>query len=65
VLRSFVTGTWGEDFGTSPMLPGDTLHANYVASWNSNWVKANSKIVFYVYNPDNYHILQVIAVSID
>lgn len=65
VLRDFVTGTWGESFATSPILTGDTISASYSKSWNSNWVKSNCHAVFYVYNPDNYRILQVIQTEIN
>ena len=65
VLRDYVTDTWGESFGTSPMLPGDTLSGNYSIAWNTDWVQSNAAVVVYVFNPTNYRILQVIEVPIN
>ena len=65
VLRAFVTPTWGEQLGNSPMLPGDELTCSHNIAWNTNWVKSNSAVVVYVYNPINYRILQVVEASID
>ena len=65
VLRDYVTDTWGTSFGTSPMVPGDTLSGTYSLTWNPSWVKSNSAVVVYVYNPTNYRILQVVQASID
>ena len=65
VLRDYVTDTWGTSFGTSPMVPGDTLSGTYTLAWNTDWVQSNTAIVVYVFNPDNYRILQVIEVPVD
>lgn len=65
VLRDYVTDTWGTGFGTSPMVPGDTLSGTYTLAWNTDWVQSNAAIIVYVFNPDNYRILQVIEVPID
>lgn len=65
VLRDYVTDTWGESFGTSPMLPGDTLSGNYTIAWNSDWVQSNAAVVVYVFNPTNYRILQVIEIPVN
>jgi len=65
VLRDYVTDTWGTTFGTSPMAPGDTLSGTYTLAWNSDWVQSNAAVVVYVFNPDNYRILQVIEVPVD
>ena len=65
VLRDYMTDTWGESFGTSPMLPGDTLSGNYSIAWNTDWVQSNAAVVVYVFNPTNYRILQVIEVPIN
>lgn len=65
VLRDFVTDTWGERFGTSPILPSDTLSSNYSIAWNTDWVQSNTAVVVYVYNPSNYRILQVIEVPVN
>ena len=65
VLRDYVTDTWGESFGTSPMLPGDTLSGNYSIAWNTDWVQSNAAVVVYVFNPTNYRILQVIEVPVN
>ena len=65
VLRDYVTDTWGESFGTSPMLPGDTLSGNYTIAWNSDWVQSNAAVVVYVFNPSNYRILQVIEIPVN
>ncbi len=65
VLRDYVTDTWGTSFGTSPMVPGDTLSGTYTLAWNTDWVQSNAAIVVYVFNPDNYRILQVIEVPVD
>jgi len=34
-------------------------------AWNSDWVQSNTAVVVYVFNPDNYRILQVIEVPVD
>ncbi|MDG1055113.1 MAG: Omp28 family outer membrane lipoprotein [Schleiferiaceae bacterium] len=65
VLRDYVTDTWGESFGTSPMLPGDTLSGNYTIAWNTDWVQSNAAVVVYVFNPSNYRILQVIEIPVN
>ena len=65
VLRDYVTDTWGESFGTSPMLPGDTLSGNYSIAWNTDWVQSNAAVVVYVFNPSNYRILQVIEIPVN
>ena len=65
VLRDYVTDTWGESFGTSPMLPGDTLSGNYTIAWNTDWVQSNAAVVVYVFNPTNYRILQVIEIPVN
>jgi len=65
VLRDYVTDTWGESFGTSPMLPGDTLSGNYTIAWNSDWVQSNAAVVVYVFNPTNYRIHQVIEIPVN
>lgn len=65
VLRGFATDHWGDDFGTSPMVTSDTLTASQTYSWNSDWVKANSAVVVYVFNPENYKILQVVEAEIN
>jgi len=65
VLRDYVTDTWGTSFGTSPMVPGDTLSSTYTLAWNADWVQSNAAVVVYVFNPDNYRILQVIEVPVD
>jgi hypothetical protein len=65
VLRDYVTDTWGNSFGTSPMVPGDTLSGTYTLAWNTDWVQSNAAVVVYVFNPDNYRILQVIEVPVD
>ena len=65
VLRDYVTDTWGTSFGTSPMVPGDTLSGTYTLAWNADWVQSNAAVVVYVFNPDNYRILQVIEVPVD
>lgn len=65
VLRGFATDHWGDDFGTSPMITSDTLTASQTYSWNSDWVKANSAVVVYVFNPENYKILQVVEAEIN
>ena len=65
VLRDYVTDTWGNSFGTSPMVPGDTLSGSYSLAWNTDWVQSNTAVVVYVFNPDNYRILQVIEVPVD
>ncbi|MCH1402169.1 MAG: Omp28-related outer membrane protein [Schleiferiaceae bacterium] len=65
VLRDYVTDTWGTSFGTSPMVPGDTLSGTYTLAWNTDWVQSNAAVVVYVFNPDNYRILQVIEVPVD
>jgi hypothetical protein len=65
VLRDYVTDTWGDDFGTSPMVKGDTLSGTYTLAWNNDWVKDNSAVVVYVFHPDNYRILQVIEVPVN
>lgn len=65
VLRDFVTPTWGEEIGTSPLVPGDELTASFTLPWNNDWVQSNSAVVAYVFNPENYRILQVIEVDID
>ncbi|MEC8458794.1 MAG: Omp28-related outer membrane protein [Bacteroidota bacterium] len=65
VLRDYVTDTWGTSFGTSPMVPGDTINGTYSLTWNTDWVKSNSAVVVYVYNPINYRVLQVVEVGID
>ena len=65
VLRDYVTDTWGESFGTSPMLPSDTLSGNYTIAWNSDWVQSNAAVVVYVFNPTNYRILQVIEIPVN
>lgn len=65
VLRDYVTDTWGESFGTSPMLPGDTLSGSYSIAWNTDWVQSNAAVVVYVFNPTNYRILQVIEVPVN
>jgi hypothetical protein len=65
VLRDYMTDTWGESFGTSPMLPGDTLSGNYSIAWNTDWVQSNAAVVVYVFNPTNYRILQVIEVPVN
>jgi hypothetical protein len=65
VLRDYVTDVWGEAFGTAPMQPGETISDTYSLPWNSQWVQANCDVVVYVYNPDNYRVLQVIKVPIN
>ena len=65
VLRDYVTDTWGNSFGNSPMVPGDTLSGTYTLAWNADWVQSNAAVVVYVFNPDNYRILQVIEVPVD
>ena len=65
VLRDYVTDAWNTSFGTSPMVPGDTINGTYSLAWNTGWVKSNSAVVVYVYNPINYRILQVVEVGID
>ena len=65
VLRDYVTDTWGESFGTSPMLPGDTLSGNYTIAWNTDWIQSNAAVVVYVFNPTNYRILQVIEIPVN
>ena len=65
VLRDYMTDTWGESFGTSPMLPGDTLSGNYSIAWNTDWVQSNAAVVVYVFNPSNYRILQVIEIPVN
>jgi hypothetical protein len=65
VLRDYVTDTWGNSFGTSPIVPGDTLSGTYTLAWNTDWVQSNAAVVVYVFNPDNYRILQVIEVPVD
>ncbi len=65
VLREFITPTWGEEIGNSPMLPGDEYLSSHSMSWNTSWVRTNSAVVVYVYNPTNYRILQVVEASID
>ena len=65
VLRDFVTPTWGEEIGTSPMVPGDELTSSFTLAWNTDWVQANSAVVVYVFNPENYRILQVVEAPIN
>ena len=65
VLRDFITDTWGESFGTSPMTTSDTLSSSLNMVWNTAWVQENSAVVVYVFNPDNYRILQVIEVPVN
>jgi hypothetical protein len=65
VLRDFVTPTWGEEIGVSPMVPGDELTSSFTLAWNTDWVQANSAVVVYVFNPENYRILQVVEAPIN
>lgn len=65
VLRDFITPTWGEEIGTSPMIPGDELTSSFTLAWNTDWVQANSAVVVYVFNPENYRILQVVEAPIN
>ena len=65
VLRAFVTDVWGDDLGTSPMTPSDVLNDSKTLTWNTDWVKDNSAVVVYAFNPENYRILQVVEVAID
>ena len=65
VLRDFVTPTWGEEIGVSPMVPGDELTSSFSLAWNTDWVQANSAVVVYVFNPENYRILQVVEAPIN
>jgi hypothetical protein len=65
VLRDFVTPTWGEEIGTSPMVQGDELTSSHSIAWNTDWVQANSAVVVYVFNPENYRILQVVEAPIN
>lgn len=66
VLRDFISNSaWGEPLASSPVLKGDTLSESYSYTWNSDWNVDNSKVVVYVYHPDNYRVLQVIQVDID
>lgn len=65
VLRAFVTDVWGDNLGTSPMTPSDGLNDSKTLTWNTDWVKDNSAVVVYAFNPENYRILQVVEVAID
>lgn len=65
VLRAFLNGTWGSEIGTSPLLPGDALSDTFTLTWNNDWQPSNCEVIFYVYNPDNYRILQVIQVPVE
>ena len=65
VLRDFVTPTWGEEIGVSPMVPGDELTSSFNLAWSTDWVQANSAVVVYVFNPENYRILQVVEAPIN
>ena len=65
VLRAFVTDVWGDNLGTSPMTPSDVLNDSKTLTWNTDWVKDNSAVVVYAFNPENYRILQVVEVAID
>jgi len=65
VLRAFVTDLWGETLGTSPLVTSDVLNDTQTMTWNNDWVKDNSAVVVYAFNPENYRILQVVEVAID
>ena len=65
VLRAFVTDVWGDNLGTSPITPSDVLNDSKTLTWNTDWVKDNSAVVVYAFNPENYRILQVVEVAID
>ena len=47
------------------MVPGDELTSSFTLAWNTDWVQANSAVVVYVFNPENYRILQVIEAPIN
>lgn len=40
-------------------------HVFQLHIWNTDWVQANSAVVVYVFNPENYRILQVVEAPIN
>lgn len=70
VLRDHITDLWGENLAISPVVKGDefaiTLSPNEPSwKWDPVWVQSNSTVVVYVYNPDNYQVLQAVEVPIN
>lgn len=59
VLRTSFNGSFGESISTSGMSQGQEIAKNFTVQIDPGWVKENLSAVFYVYDHDDYHVVQV------
>jgi thiol-disulfide isomerase/thioredoxin len=65
VLRDNINGTWGEELISPSLSAGDSLsksYSNYLLK--QNWKEDNCSVVAYIYNTENYEIIQAEEVYI-
>ncbi len=58
VYRGAVNGTFGESIATGRIDAGKTVDVSYNYTLSSAWNAKNCKVVAYIYNGADYHIIQ-------
>lgn len=64
VLRTSLTPTFGNLIKASPIIAGDTYSAQFTGTLDASWNDKNCEILAYVYNADNYEILQAEVIEL-
>jgi len=59
VLRQSVNGSFGPTIASGNISAGQTVVNGYNLTLNSSWAAPNCKVVAFIYDADNYRVLQV------
>lgn len=59
VLRDVVNSTWGNSITNNPINAGTEINNSYTLTLKSDWKIKNLSIVAFLYDTNDYHILQV------
>lgn len=64
VYRTSFNGAYGEPLNSSNWQQGTTVNKTFSVNFSSEWIKDNSEVVAYIYDHDNYQVLQAAHIKL-